>query len=65
MVGCGLEFPNVLYDLGAWGPNPDRRVGPDLFAAIEHLYVEFHRMTATLKADEPDLASIRITTMSH
>lgn len=65
MVGCGLEFPNVLYDLGSWSPGHARPLSPALFAAIEHLYVEFHRMTATLKAAEPDLASIRITTMSH
>ena len=65
MVGCGLEYPNVLYDLGRWSPGHDSSLHPELSAAVERLYVDFHRMTATLKAAEPDFASLRVTTMSH
>ncbi len=65
MVGCGLDYPNVLYELSSWTPPADPNVAPKVFATVSELYGVFHAESAALKAAWPALSTMRLTTMSH
>ena len=65
MVGCGLDFPNVLFELSSWTPPADPSIDPKVFGAVSELYAVFHAQSAALRATCPALSNMRLTTMSH